>query len=100
MAHYFGFAGFLHQSHGDVEKILEVSDYCIALSKENGYHLNMAWANMQKGWTRAKQGNPEEGLEMLQQGLELWQEVGMVCFVPYMHALIAEIDGQLNQPTE
>jgi len=55
---------------------------------------------MLKGWGLAEQGNPEKGLEMLQQGLGTWRGIGMVVFVPYWHALIAEIHGQLEQPEE
>ncbi len=98
LVHYLGFAGFLHQGRGDVEKVLELSEECIAVSQENAYHLNMAWAIMQKGWALTQKGDREEGLAMMLEGLATWREMGMVCLVPYWHALIAEIHGQLEQP--
>ena len=98
MAHYYAFAGFLYQCRGDAKKVIDLSNLKYAVSEENGYQLNMVWANMQKGWAIADQGNPEKGLQMLLEGLAIWRAVGMVVVVPYYHALIAEIYGKLNQP--
>ena len=55
---------------------------------------------MQKGWALSEKGDREKGLVMHEQGLATWRAVGMVVFVPYWHALIAEMHGRLNQPEE
>jgi tetratricopeptide (TPR) repeat protein len=100
LVHYFGFAGFLHQRRGEVEKVLELSEECIGVCQENAFHLNMAWASMQKGWAMSEKGDSEKGLAMMLDGLTTWRAVGMVVIVPYWHALIAEMYGKLNQPEE
>ena len=98
LAHYLGFAAFLHQNLGNAEKVLELTDANIALSQEQGYPVNIAWASMHKGWALAKKGDSEEGLAMMEQGLATWRMVGMVAMVPYWHSLMAEIHGRLQQP--
>lgn len=97
VVHGFGFAAFIYESRGDVEKVIEICDECISVSQENALHLNAAWANMQKGRAISEKGEPEKGLEMMIAGLSMWRGVGMGVFVPYWHALIAEIYGHLNQ---
>ena len=98
IAHYFGFAGFLHQSRGDLEKLSEMCEGKISISKENALHFDVAWGIMLAGWAKAQQGEQENGLSLMLEGITVWRAVGAVCFVPYWHALIAEIYGQLNQP--
>ena len=100
LAHYFGFAGFLHQSRGEVEKILDLVEECIIVCQENAILLYMSMAIMLKGWALSEKGHGEEGLVKMQEGFEIWQEVGMIAMTPYWHSLIAAIYGQLNKPEE
>ena len=50
-----------------------------------------------QGYTRAKQGQVDEGITQIREGLIAWQATGAECFLSYLHALLAEAYGQDGQ---
>jgi len=100
MTHYLGFAGFLYQNRGDVDRVLELAEATTKISRDNALHLNMAWAQLQRGWVTAEKGNKQDGLDMMRSGLEVWHAVGMRAMVPYWHSLMAPILSDVGDPNE
>ena len=97
MTHYYGFAGFLYQFMGNIDRLSQLSLLHQQISEENAFGLNLAWVDMQKGWVLSEQGSYLEGLEMLQNGFAVWTGVGMRAMVPYWQSLIAPIYGKLGE---
>ena len=55
---------------------------------------------MLQGWARAMQGQDEEGMAQLRQGLAAWQATGARGAGPYYLAMLAEAYGQAGQAEE
>jgi predicted ATPase len=51
-----------------------------------------------RGWALAVQGQGEEGLAQIRQGLAAYRAIGAEILLPHMLALLAETYGQAEQP--
>ncbi len=71
----------------------------IALSNEQGFSSLFA-GTAQRGWALAMQGQEEEGIQQIQQGLAATRATGMERFRPYHLALPAEAYGKGRQVEE
>ena len=98
LTHYLAFGCFLYEGLRDPEKVVELADENIAVSRDNGYRLNIGWASASKGWATARLGDPTQGLELMLEGLRIWRGSGMVAMVPYWHSLLCEVYLQLGKP--
>jgi hypothetical protein len=52
---------------------------------------------MLQGWARAMQGQDEEGMAQLRQGLAAWQATGARGAGPHYLAMLAEVHGQAEE---
>ena len=67
------------------------------LSTERGFFFLQAWAAFELGWARAQQGEAEEGIAQMLQGVAGWRSTGMEVGILGFLALIAEAYGKARQ---
>lgn len=69
-----------------------------ALAAEQGFPLLLAWHALLQGWLLASQGQREEGIAMIRQGLAAEAATGSMALQPYGLGLLAEAYGADGQP--
>ncbi len=72
----------------------------MALCTEQGFPFWLAMCTMLRGWALTEQGEMEEGMTQLRQGLAAWQATGTAILRPYWLALLAEAYGKVGQVEE
>ena len=90
-------AGF-HQCRRDVRASQEHAEAAISLAKEQGFPYLMAISSILRGWALTQQGQAQEGIEQLHQGLTTYRATGAEIGRPYYLAFLAEAYGTLGQP--
>ena len=68
----------------------------IALSTEQGFPFWLAWGTILRGWALAEQGQGEEGIAQIRQGLAAYRATGAELWRPYFLALLAEAYGKVR----
>src|SRR5262249_26218585 len=63
-----------------------------------GFPSWMAQGAILRGWVLAQQGQAQEGIEQIRQGLAAWRATGAEQARPYILALLAEAYGTIAQP--
>jgi class 3 adenylate cyclase/predicted ATPase len=114
LAHPFslGFALFLTawvpQFRREGPLTQEWAEAAIALAAEHGFAVFGAGGTIFRGWALAQrysepvagQGQGEEGIAQMQQGLAAWRATGAEALRPYYLALLAEASGRGGQVEE
>ena len=72
----------------------------MTLATEQGFPFWLALGAILRGWALAEQGQGEEGIAQIRQGLAAWQATGAKAVRPYYFALLAEACGQEGQTEE
>ncbi len=90
-------AATLHQLRREVQLTRERVEAVMALSAEQGFPLWLTWGTVLRGWALAVQGQGEEGIAQMRQGLAASQAIGAELFRPYYLALLAEVYGKEGQ---
>ena len=75
------------------------SSYC-ALVAEQGFPYFLAWGTIWRGWALAEQGQGEEGIAQIRQGLAAMRATGAEHGLTYFLALLAEVYGKVGQTEE
>jgi predicted ATPase len=78
----------------------ERAEAVIALATEQGLPDWVAWGTTQRGWALAEQGQLEEGIAQLQQGLAVSRATGAELLRLWLLAPLAEAYGKKGQPEE
>ncbi len=92
------FAAELHQRRGELEQTLDYANAALELSSEQGFPLYLAWAKILRGWGRACQGNSDEGIALIHQGLLAHEATGAGLGRPSLLGLLADAHGRVGQP--
>jgi len=82
----------------EVQTARERAEATIVLATEQGFPYCMAQGSMLRGWTLAHQGQAQEGIEQLAQGLMDYRATGAEVMQPYFLALLADAQGMMGQP--
>jgi class 3 adenylate cyclase/predicted ATPase len=90
-------AAMVHQFRQEEQATREQAEAMIALSNEQGFALWVAWGTILRGWAIAEQGQGEEGIAQMRQGLAAFRATGAEVFRPYFLALLAEVYGNVKQ---
>jgi predicted ATPase len=93
-------AAWLHQFRREGQLTQEWAEALLALSTEQGFSDWLAMGTMLRGWALAEQGQPEEGITQLGQGLAAYRATGAEVYRPYWLALLAEAYGKVGQTEE
>ncbi len=94
------FAAGLHQFRREGQLTQERAEAAITLSIEQGFSHWMEGGTILRGWVLAEQGQGEEGIAQIRQGLAAWRATGAELARPYFLALLAEAYGKGGQTEE
>ena len=100
LAHALFFAAILHQLRREERMAQERAEAAIAVSGEHGLVLYQAMATITRGWALIEQGQQEEAIEQIRQGLAAHQATGTELLRPHFLALLAEALGKAGQTEE
>ena len=84
----------LGQFQHDVQLAEECADAAIKLSLERGFPFYWAWGTIVQGWARAEQGNIDEGVAQITDGIATYQAAGAELGCSYFLALLAAAQGR------
>ncbi len=99
-AHVLSHAAQLDQFRREGLAVQERAEAALTLAAEQGFPFWLAWGSMLHGWAVADQGQVEEGIAQLRQGLAAYQATGAEMWRPYFLALLAEGYGNGGQTDE
>jgi predicted ATPase len=100
LANTLGYAVRSHQLRREVQATQECAEAEIGLAREHGFVFLLAEATFFRGWALAKQGQGEEGIAQMGQGLAAWRATGAEIGRTYYLALLAEAYGKVGQAEE
>jgi class 3 adenylate cyclase/predicted ATPase len=93
-------AAALHQLRGEVGRAREVAETDLALTTEEVISFFRAFAIIFRGWALVKQGQSEEGIAQLREGLVAYRVLGAELECSHWLALLAEAYRDTGQPGE
>lgn len=88
------------QGRREADTVAEWAERLIALSTEHGFTQGLMCGTIMRGWALVAQGQIEEGIAQLHQGLTAWQALGVKTAVPSVLAWLAEAYGAYGQVAE
>jgi predicted ATPase len=94
------YAAMLHQFRREPQAVHERAMAAIALCTEQGFAYYLAWGITMQGWAQVAQGQHEEGLARMRDGLATLRATGAALRLPYYLALLAEACGRTGQASE
>jgi predicted ATPase len=106
LAHPFNMAQALyygtctHLCRREVNRVGEMAEALMELCREHGFALLLAGGLVLHGWSLTKQGQAEEGIGQMRQGLADWQATGALSHRPVHLALLAEALGAEGRARE
>jgi predicted ATPase len=89
-------AALVYQWLRNVPAVHEQAEAAVTLSTEQGFTLWMAWGTSLRGWALAMQGQGEEGLTQVHQGIAACRAINTVLLGPYFCTLLAEVSAHLG----
>jgi DNA-binding winged helix-turn-helix (wHTH) protein/predicted ATPase len=89
-------AAFVAQFRRDVLAAHAQAEATVALATEHGFSDWVAWGTSVRGWALAMQGQGEEGITQLRQGIVAFQAGGSGLNVPCVCTMLAEISAHLG----
>jgi predicted ATPase len=87
---------FLHEA----QTVQQRAEALIALCNEQGFLAFLEGAIIWRGWALAEQGQTEDGIQQIQEGMAAARATGMELFRPHFLALLAEAYGKTGQVEE
>jgi len=100
LAHALLFAAILHQLRREERLAQEYAEAGLAVASEHGLVMYQAQATIIRGWALIGQGQPEEAIEQMRQGLAAYQVTGCELMRPHFFALLAEALGKARKADE
>jgi class 3 adenylate cyclase/predicted ATPase len=100
LAFALGWAARLHQLRRERQQTHEQAEAAISLSTDQEFPIYLALGTILQGWALAEQGQAEEGLAQMRQGLAAWRATGAGFNRPYFLALLAAAYGNVGQTEE
>lgn len=100
LAHAYYFAAILHHLRRDEQLAQECADAAIAISNDHGLVMWKSYATITRGWALVEQGQQEEAIRQMRQGLLGLEVLGAEVARPHFLALLAEVLGKANQAEE
>jgi predicted ATPase len=94
------FAAGIHQFRGEGHTAQELAEKAIVLCREQEFPVWLAFGLIARGWALAGQGQEEEGIARMRQGLTAWEATGAEASRPFALALLAEARGRVGQAEE
>jgi predicted ATPase len=92
------YAAIYNQLRREVHAAQERVETAISLATEQGFPYWVALGSLLRGWVLVQQGQAQEGIEQINQGLRAWRATGAEIGRSYFLALLAEAYGTMGQP--
>ena len=89
-------AAFVSQLRRDASVVREHAEAAVALSTAQGFPQWAAMGTTLRGWALVMQGQGEEGVAQVRQGITAWRAIGAVLNVPYLCTVLAEVSAHLG----
>jgi predicted ATPase len=89
-------AAFVLQFRRDVPSVHEQAEAAVALSTAQGFPLWAALGTSLRGWALAVQGQGENGMAQVRQGIAAGRATGAAQHVPYLCTVLAEVCDHLS----
>jgi predicted ATPase/class 3 adenylate cyclase len=87
----------IHQHYREGQAAQERAEALMTLSTDQGFAYTLAWGTIMRGWAVAEQGQGEEGIAQMRQGITAYRATGAGVHQPCWLALLAEAYGQIGQ---
>ncbi|MEW6127834.1 MAG: AAA family ATPase [Acidobacteriota bacterium] len=100
LAHTWFFAAILHQLRREARLAEGCAEAAITVTSEHGLVMYHAHAMIARGWALVEQGQLEEGIEQIRQGIADHQATGTEVMRPHYLALLVEAlmkSGQVEE---
>ncbi len=94
------FAAGIYQFCGDGHMAQEIAEKAIALCREQEFPMWLAFGEIFRGWALVRQGQEEEGIAQMLQGLTAWKATGAEASRPLVLAMLAEAYGRVGKIEE
>jgi predicted ATPase len=91
-------SALFHSFRREARATQEHADAAIALATEQRFPLWLAVSTCLRGWALVHQGQAQDGIEQLHQGLTAHRATGAEILRPYWLALLADVHGIMGQP--
>ncbi len=100
LASVLAVALWIHQCRREAAASRERAEALIALCNEQGFALFLAWGTIIHGWALVEQGQVEEGIAQMHQGLTAHRATGAAMNDTLFLALLSEAYGKVGQTEE
>jgi tetratricopeptide (TPR) repeat protein len=100
LAHARCVAANVSQFCRDVPAVHEQAEAAVVLSTQQGFPHWAAWGTSVRGWALAMQGQGEEGLAHVRQGVAAYRATGAALNVPYFCTLLADVSAHLGHTAD
>jgi class 3 adenylate cyclase/predicted ATPase len=95
------YEAYVSQFRRDVPAVHDHAEAAVTLATAQGFPLWAAWGTSVRGWALALQGQGEEGMAQVRQGIAAVRATGGgALFVPYFSALLADVCDHLGHPED
>jgi len=91
-------AAIFHASLREVRTAQERAEAAISLAQEQGFPHWKAFGSIMRGWALVHQGQAQEGIAQISQGLTTYRATGAELHRSYFLTLLAEAHGAMEQP--
>jgi class 3 adenylate cyclase/predicted ATPase len=89
-------ASYVYQFRRDVPAVHEQAEAAFTLATEQGFPLWAAYGTSFRGWTLAMQGQGEQGIAQVHQGIAAVRASGTALHVPYFCTVLADVAAHLG----
>jgi predicted ATPase/DNA-binding winged helix-turn-helix (wHTH) protein len=93
-------AALLHSCRREQEASCDLAEELIALAREQGFPQWLAVGTFRRGWTLVMQGQAEQGLKQMRQGMTIFQATGAKLARPSFFCDLAWAHGRAGQVEE
>jgi class 3 adenylate cyclase/predicted ATPase len=100
LARALSWAALLHQYRREGPLAQQRAEACMTLATEHGLVARLALGTLLRGAALARQGQGEEGIAQIRQGLAGWRATGSEVGQTHYLAFLAEAYGQTGQAAE
>ncbi|HXH09702.1 MAG TPA: AAA family ATPase [Alphaproteobacteria bacterium] len=90
-------AATLHLSRREVPLVLEQAEAAMALARHEEYPLMFARGTILRGWALIAQGQREDGVAEIRQGVVAYRAAGIELLLPFFLAVLAETYARMKQ---
>ncbi|MHC4536785.1 MAG: tetratricopeptide repeat protein, partial [Planctomycetota bacterium] len=94
------FSANLHQFRREVQAVLQRTEALIQLATERGFPLWKSAGTFLQGWALVQQGQGDDGIAQMRQGLDNYRAMGVELFWPYAAGLLTEAYGKVGRAKE